>query len=146
MGMSFFGLCPLQMIPFLYFIDIKSVLMPKYADLAVQFAMINSMIRRPTIGLCSRHLATIHVVSLPFAYRELYITSHPSKRMGFFSSWRGVSPLGRRPRLPHGYGAKRQHPSLRAGGSKSRRPPVTSKKSIVFLWITNMVRFCKGLV
>jgi len=40
---------------------------------------------------------------------------------------------------------KRRRPSLRAGGSKSRRPPVTSKNSIVFLWMTKIVRFCKDL-
>ncbi|MGM0384250.1 MAG: hypothetical protein ACQEQO_12260 [Thermodesulfobacteriota bacterium] len=53
--------------------------------------------------------------------------------MGFFSV----------PRLP---GWSFQHPSVRAGGSTSRKPPVISTKSIIFHTMTKIVKFFKGLL
>jgi hypothetical protein len=88
----------------------------------------------------------------------------------FFSSLRGVDPIGRRPRLsgwsfqqriyggvlppPHcpdksgpavsPTDTLRKDSALRLGRAR-RGPPVTSEKSTLFIGVTKIVRFCKAL-
>ena len=101
--------------------------------------------------------------SLDDTLRALHNSYFLKEDVLFFSSLRGVGPMGRRPRLPGWsfqqciYGGVLPPPHcpnilgpavspIDTSRKDSALPPVTSEKSTLFIGVTKIVRFCKALI